>query len=168
MSGVPVTLTSSLNMTATLSVSPMPYRLSVPEADVNVVEVVHGTVSTTVMVLVDGVLRLSVPWLSSVLHVTVRAVETAVGLFVVLRNVTARKAFWYSAGVAVPVRVSTPVVESYAPLIGPIVEPSFVNASSSPVVRPVVIETVADVRVAVSASVTSMPVSTTPAGAASV
>ena len=85
-----------------------------------------------------------------------------------LRKVTARNAFWYWAGVPDPLRVRTPVPELYVPLIEPIVDPSFVKASTSPVVRPAVIDTVPPVTEAVSASVTSIPVSTTPAAEPSV
>ena len=68
-----------------------------------------GTVSTTVIVLVVVVLRLFAASPSLACQVTVRVAAFAVGLFVVLRNVTARKAFWYSVGVPAPVNVRTPV-----------------------------------------------------------
>ena len=166
--GVPVTVIASLNVTETSIASPTAYLLSLPADDVTATEVIVAFVSTTVTVLVETVLRLFEASPSLACHEIVLVVDTDVGLFEVLRNVTARNAFWYCVGVPVPVSVRTPVEELYVPLIEPIVDPSFVKASTSPVVSPAVIDTVPAVKEAVSASVTSMPVRTTPAAEPSV
>ena len=142
--------------------------MSLPAFEEKLIELTDAYVSVTEMVLVGDPLRLFDAWPSSACQVMVREVESAVGLFEVLRKVTARKAFWYWAGVPAPERVSTPVVELYVPLIEPIVDPSFVKAKMSPAVLFDVIETVAPARLAVSASLTVMPVKTTPAAAPSV
>ena len=54
------------------------------------------------------------------------------------------------------------------PLTEPMVEPSLVKASTSPVVLPAVIDTVAPARLAVSASLSVMPVRAIPAAPPSV
>ena len=120
------------------------------------------------MGLVAASLRLFDPDPSSTCQLTVLLAATEVGLFVEFLNVTERSAFWYSRGVAVPERASVPVAGSYEPVIAPMVKPSLVKAKMSPLVSPDVIVTEAEERLVVSASVTSMPVRTIPAGDPSV
>ena len=90
---------------------------------------------------------------SSIAQLIVRVTELAVGFSLVEEYVTVLRAVWYCATVAVPDKVKTPTPLLYEPLM-----PFwFEKPSTSPVVNPPEILTVAPVKFKLSASLTVKP-----------